>query len=90
MLLLPLLLATTTALPLLPAVPSTATPAATVVATQFHSQDELGNFSFGYRNPTSAREERGDTETGVTTGAFTLHGNIVRYVADNHGVRFVV
>merc|ERR1711908_22768 len=36
-----------------------------VTSSQFHSQDEAGNFAFGYANPTSQREESGNVETGV-------------------------
>ena len=37
-----------------------------VTATQYHAQDEEGNYSFGYRNPNSARTESGNPYTGVT------------------------
>jgi len=45
-------------------VPATGSQPA-VTSSQFHSQDEAGNFAFGYANPTSQREESGNVETGV-------------------------
>ena len=35
------------------------------VASQYHAQDEEGNYSFGYNNPVSARVETGSPLTGV-------------------------
>ena len=35
------------------------------VASQYHAQDEEGNYSFGYNNPVSARMETGSPLTGV-------------------------
>ena len=43
-----------------------AAPAPHITASQYHAQDEEGNYSFGYSNPNSAREERGNPYTGVT------------------------
>ena len=40
-------------------------PASGVTASQYHAQDELGNYSFGYNNPNSARVETGNPQTGV-------------------------
>ena len=37
-----------------------------VSATQYHAQDEEGNYSFGYRNPNGARYETGNPYTGIT------------------------
>merc|ERR1711931_476031 len=42
-----------------------------VTSSQFHSQDEAGNFAFGYSNPLSHREESGNVETGVVRGSYT-------------------
>ena len=39
--------------------------ASQVTASQYHAQDEEGNYSFGYQNPTSARVETGSPHTGV-------------------------
>merc|ERR1719481_2568551 len=41
-----------------------------VSSSQFHSQDEAGNFAFGYNNVNGAREESGNVDTGVTTGSY--------------------
>jgi len=60
------------------------------VSSQFHSQDEAGNFAFGYNNVNGAREESGNVDTGVTTGSYTnAYGRQVNYVADNYGFRLV-
>ena len=37
-----------------------------IVSSQYHAQDEEGNYSFGYSNPNGAREESGNPYTGVT------------------------
>ena len=37
----------------------------TVTSSQYHAQDEEGNYSFGYSNPNSARMETGNPYTGV-------------------------
>merc|ERR1712193_476816 len=42
--------------------------AAPVAPSQFHAQDELGNFSYGYDNPNSASSVSGNSE--VVTGTF--------------------
>jgi len=61
-----------------------------VSSSQFHSQDEAGNFAFGYNNVNGAREESGNVDTGVTTGSYTnAYGRQVNYVADNYGFRLV-
>ena len=36
-----------------------------VTSSQYHAQDEEGNYSFGYTNPTSARQETGNPLTGI-------------------------
>ena len=36
-----------------------------VTSRQYHAQDEEGNYSFGYSNPSSARAEAGNPRTGV-------------------------
>ena len=36
-----------------------------VTSRQYHAQDEEGNYSFGYTNPSSARAEAGNPRTGV-------------------------
>merc|ERR1711911_362624 len=45
-----------------------------VTSSQFHSQDEAGNFAFGYSNPLSHREESGNVETGVVRGHTRMPG----------------
>ena len=37
-----------------------------VTTSQYHAQDEEGNYSFGYVNPNGARTEMGNPYTGVT------------------------
>merc|ERR1711872_380651 len=59
-------------------------------SSQFHSQDEAGNFAFG-SNPVSHREESGNVETGVVRGSYTnAWGRTIHYVADNFGFRATV
>ena len=41
-----------------------------VTASQYHAQDEQGNYSFGYTNPVSARMETGNPLTGVRGSVF--------------------
>merc|ERR1712212_816115 len=58
------------------------------VSTQYHAQDEGGNYSFGCDNTNSARVEAGNSETMVT-GSYTNkdQGTSVNYVADGLGFR---
>jgi len=75
-------------LPVAAVAPEAAVPS--VTSSQFHSQDEAGNFAFGYNNVNGAREESGNVDTGVTTGSYTnAYGRQVNYVADNFGFRLV-
>jgi len=75
-------------LPVAAVAPEAAVPS--VTSSQFHSQDEAGNFAFGYNNVNGAREESGNVDTGVTTGSYTnAYGRQVNYVADNYGFRLV-
>merc|ERR1711962_1176672 len=60
-----------------------------VTSSQFHSQDEAGNFAFGYNNANGAREESGNVDTGVMGSYTGADGQVVRYVADNYGFRLV-
>jgi hypothetical protein len=57
---------------------------------QFHSQDEMGNYEYGYDNQNSAKHEVGNTNIGVS-GSYTtkdLYGaRTVHYVADGLGFR---
>merc|ERR1712126_20803 len=61
-----------------------------VSSSQFHSQDEAGNFAFGYNNVNGAREESGNVDTGVM-GSYTdkAQGRQINYVADKSGFRVV-
>merc|ERR1712227_150507 len=61
-----------------PAVRTIAAPVAAVrsaapsiTSSQYHSQDEDKNFSFGYSNINSARQESGNANLGVVQGSYT-------------------
>lgn len=73
--------ASTATINAIPAAPST---------LQFHKQDELGNYEYGYDNANSAKKEVGNARVGVT-GSYTvkdLQGSrTVHYVADALGFR---
>ena len=62
--------------------------AASVTSSQFHAQDEEGNYSFGYKNPNSARQETGNALTGVT-GSYSDGYHTYNYIADDFGFRHV-
>ncbi|GAB0087659.1 uncharacterized protein DMENIID0001_019930 [Sergentomyia squamirostris] len=60
-------------------------------ASQYHSQDQLGQYHYGYANPHSAKSEL-KTADGVTRGAYSYvdsHGKLqsVNYVSDTQGFR---
>merc|ERR1711872_757097 len=57
-----------------------------VTSSQFHAQDENKNFSFGYSNINSARQESGNALTGVV-GSYSNGHNTINYVADAYGYR---
>merc|ERR1719365_323761 len=57
-----------------------------VTSSQFHAQDEDKNFSFGYSNINSARQESGNALTGVV-GSYSNGHNTINYVADAYGYR---
>merc|ERR1719483_657903 len=59
-----------------------------VTSSQFHSQDEEGNYAFGYNNINSARQESGNVETGVS-GSYSDGFMTYNYVADDFGFRHV-
>ena len=67
-----------------------ASPAAvnTVASSQYHSQDEDKNFSFGYSNINSARQESGNAYTGVQ-GSYSDGRRTINYVADKFGYRLI-
>ena len=64
--------------------------APSVTSSQFHSQDEDKNFSFGYSNINSARQESGNANLGVVRGSYTDGRNTINYVADAYGYRAAV
>jgi len=60
------------------------------VSQQFHSQDDFGNYAYGYTNDNSEKQEVGNTRSGQVKGHYTYvdgHGmnRRVDYVADNNG-----
>merc|ERR1712112_98087 len=61
--------------------------AASAATNQFHAQDELGNFSYGYDNPNSASSVSGNSE--VVTGTFVnkAQGTATNFVSDAFGYR---
>merc|ERR1712130_216557 len=80
-----------------PAVRTIAAPVAAVRAaapsitsSQYHSQDEDKNFSFGYSNINSARQESGNANLGVVQGSYADGRNTINYVADAYGYRSTV
>ncbi|KAK4875278.1 hypothetical protein RN001_011700 [Aquatica leii] len=66
----------------------------TPVSSQYHSQDNLGQYSYGYVNPLSSKSEL-KTADGVTRGGYSYidaNGIVqtINYVADSvHGFRVV-
>jgi len=90
----------TPAVAAVPAVAANAVPVSTSVlkaipsapsTSQFHKQDELGNYEYGYQNVNSAKHEGGNARTGVTGGysyrdAFGIERTF-NYVADGLGFR---
>jgi len=64
--------------------------APSVTSSQYHSQDEDKNFSFGYSNINSARQESGNANLGVVQGSYTDGRNTIHYVADAYGYRSTV
>merc|ERR1711892_1346469 len=67
-----------------PAVPS-------IPSSQYHAQDEAGNYQYGYRNINSAREVAGNVHEHYEAGYYTDLDNdrTVQYVADSSGFREV-
>merc|ERR1712117_721569 len=61
-----------------------------VTATQFHSQDELGNTQYGYSNINSAKHEVGNAHGVQGTYSYVDANGIVQttnYIADDLGFR---
>merc|ERR1712241_468230 len=68
-------------------------PVNQATSTQFHAQDEFGNFQYGYSNINSQKHETGNIHTGVSgsysyTDALGI-GRTINYVADGLGFRHV-
>ena len=59
-----------------------------VTSSQFHAQDEDGNYSFGYKNVNGFRVESGNSLTGVS-GSYSDGFSTYNYVADDWGFRHV-
>ena len=60
------------------------------VSQQYHSQDEVGNYAYGYVNENSEKHEASDARSGMVKGHYVYvdgHGlnRRVDYVADNQG-----
>ena len=71
-----------------PSVAKVSSSVPSVTSTQFHSQDEDGNYAFGYKNINSYRVESGNVLTGVS-GSYSDGFRTYNYVADDHGFRHV-
>jgi len=66
-------------------------PVPVVAGTQYHQQDEAGQYTFGYNDPNSIRQEV-KTADGVVRGAYRYVDNdgkvqTVEYIADSAGFR---
>merc|ERR1711881_671639 len=77
------------AAPAAPAAP--VAPVTSVQSSQFHSQDDLGQYNYGYSNPTSAKQEF-KTADGIVQGTYSyVDANGVvqttNYIADDYGFR---
>jgi len=64
------------------------------ISSQYHSQDELGNFAYGYVNPNSEKHEKGNIYSGVQGHYIYVDGHGLNrrtdYVADEQGFRATV
>merc|ERR1711892_422283 len=61
----------------------------TVASSQYHAQDEAGNYKYGYKNINSAKEAAGNVHEHYEAGYYTDHARTVQYVADVNGFREV-
>merc|ERR1739838_628589 len=68
--------------------PAVRSAVASVTSSQYHAQDEDKNYSFGYSNINSARQESGNAYTGVV-GSYSDGVRTYNYVADGLGFRHV-
>ena len=74
-----------------PAPAPTVAVAAPVVSSQYHAQDELGQYNYGYSNPNSAKVETKDAD-GIVRGSYSYidaNGKLqtVQYISDVFGFR---
>merc|ERR1739838_535686 len=53
----------------------------TVTSSQYHAQDEAGNYKYGYKNINSAKEAAGNVHDHYEAGYYTDHARTVQYVA---------
>merc|ERR1740137_110564 len=67
----------------------TAHAAPAVTSSQYHAQDEAGNYKYGYKNINSAKEAAGNVHDHYEAGYYTDHARTVQYVADVNGFRHV-
>jgi len=80
------------AAPAAPAAPAAVpAPPSNVVSSQYHAQDEFGNYVYGYNNPNSAKAEQRD-HFGNVIGSYSYVDGTglpkhVSYVADDFGFR---
>ena len=68
-----------------------AAPAADPSSSQYHAQDDLGQYNYGYSNPNSAKVETKSAD-GIVRGSYTYidaHGKLqtVQYISDAFGFR---
>jgi len=71
-------------------VPSTTEDApATVVSKQYHTQDDFGNYKYGYADSHFEKHESGNADNEVRGHYRYIDGNglnrVIEYVADRHG-----
>merc|ERR1712241_12087 len=69
-----------------------AIPEGPAVSTQFHAQDEFGNYQYGYSNINSQKHEIGNAIQGTVEGTYSYvdgHGDVQtrNYVSDALGFR---
>merc|ERR1712106_43935 len=79
------------AIPAVHAVHAVAPAVPSITSSQYHAQDEAGNYHYGYRNRNSAKEAAGNVHEHYKAGYYTDLDNdrTVQYVADSSGFREV-
>ena len=60
-----------------------------VTSSQYHAQDEAGNYKYGYNNINSAKEAAGNVHDHYEAGYYSTQDRTVQYVADSNGFREV-